>query len=48
MKVFTAKATLGGVGFVAGLAGMALDLRWLIWVGVGLLLAAFGLRFVRG
>lgn len=48
MKVFTTKAALGGVGLVAGLVGMALDLRWLIWVAVALLLAAFLLRFVRG
>ena len=48
MKVFTAKASLAGVGFVAGLTGMALDLRWLIWVGVALLGAAFLLRFIKG
>jgi len=48
MRGFTAKATLGGVGFVAGLAGMALELRWLVWVGVALLGAAFVLRFLKG
>lgn len=47
MNVFPAKAWLGGAGFVVGFAGMALDLRWLIWVGVALLAAAFALRFIR-
>jgi hypothetical protein len=47
MKAFTAKAALGGVGFVVGLAGMALELRWLIWVGMAFLVAAFLLRFIK-
>jgi membrane protein implicated in regulation of membrane protease activity len=44
-SVFPAKAWLGGAGVVAGLAGMALQWRWLVYVAVGLLLAAFLLRF---
>ena len=47
MKLPLAKAWLGGVGLVVGLVGMALDLRWLIWVAVGCLAAAFLLRFVK-
>jgi len=41
LKVWTAAG-----GFITGLAGMAVDRRWLVWVGVGLLGAAFLLRFV--
>ena len=41
LKVWTA-----GVGFIVGLAGMAFERRWLVWVGVGLLGAAFLLRFL--
>ena len=48
MKVFPAKVWFGGVGFVVGFAGMALNLRWLIWVGVALLGVAFVLRFNKG
>jgi len=44
-SVFPIKAWLGGAGLVAGLAGMALQWRWLVYVAVGLLLAAFVLRF---
>jgi membrane protein implicated in regulation of membrane protease activity len=47
VNVVTAKAWLGGAGLVVGLAGMALDVRWLIWVAVALLLTAFLLRFVK-
>ena len=47
MNLATAKAWLGGVGLVVGLAGMALDVRWLIWVSVGLLASAFVLRFIK-
>ena len=47
MKFVTAKAWLGGVGLVVGLVGMALDLLWLIWLAVALLVAAFLLRFVK-
>ena len=44
-RVFPAKAWLAGTGLVAGLVGMALARRWLVYVAVGLLLAAFLLRF---
>jgi membrane protein implicated in regulation of membrane protease activity len=47
MKVFSAKAWFGGVGFVVGLAGMALNLRWVVWAGVALLATAFLLRFIK-
>lgn len=47
MRVVAAKAWLGGLGLVVGLAGMALETRWLVWVAVGLLAAAFLLRFVK-
>jgi membrane protein implicated in regulation of membrane protease activity len=38
--------------FLAGaflaLLGMGLELNWLIWLGIAVLLAGFGLRFLRG
>ena len=39
------KVGTAAVGFIAGLAGMAFERRWLVWVGVGLLGVAFLLRF---
>jgi hypothetical protein len=39
------KACLGGVGLAAGLFGMALGWRWLVWGGLVLLAAAFMIRF---
>lgn len=42
-----AKAWLGGTGLVAGLAGIALEVRWLVWGAIGLLGAAFVLRFLQ-
>jgi hypothetical protein len=44
--LFTAKAWLGGVGIVVGLAGVVLAARGLVWVAVGFLGIAFLLRFV--
>jgi membrane protein implicated in regulation of membrane protease activity len=44
-RIFPAKAWLGGTGLAAGLVGMALAWRWLVFVAVGLLVAAFLLRF---
>lgn len=44
---FTIKMWCGGLGFIAGLIGVALDLRWLVWVAVGLLGVAFLARFLR-
>jgi len=47
VNVVATKAWLGGLGLVVGLAGMALQLRGLIWVGVALLGAAFVARFIK-
>ena len=44
---FIHKAWLGGAGLVAGLLGMALAQRWLVWVAVALLAVAFTLRFAE-
>lgn len=44
-RAVVAKAWLGGAGFVLGLAGIALEIRPLVWGAVGLLVAAFVLRF---
>ena len=46
-KLFLAKAWLGGAGLVAGLVGMALEWRWLVYLSVGLLVVAFLLRFAE-
>jgi hypothetical protein len=46
-RFFQLKAWLGGVGLVVGLVGIAIDVRWLVWVAVGLLTGAFLLRFVE-
>lgn len=45
--LFVLKAWLGGVGLGTGIVGMALELRWLVWIAVGLLLVAFALRFAE-
>ena len=42
----TTKAWAFGVGLTAAILGMALALRWLVWVAVGLLAVAFLLRFI--
>jgi membrane protein implicated in regulation of membrane protease activity len=47
VKAFTVKAWVGGVGFIVGLAGIALEIEWIVWIGVGFLSAAFLLRFVK-
>lgn len=39
------KVGTAAVGFIAGLAGMAFERRWLVLSGVGLLVVAFLLRF---
>lgn len=41
------KASLFGLGLAVGLAGMALRFLWMVGVAVGLLAAAFALRFVE-
>ena len=43
-RFFVHKAWLGGAGLLAGLAGMASERRWLVWVAIGLLSAAVVLR----
>jgi membrane protein implicated in regulation of membrane protease activity len=46
-RAFVYKAWSGGAGLVAGLLGIALAQRWLVWVAVALLAVAFTLRFVE-
>ncbi len=41
----TLKSWAFGVGLTAAILGMALSLRWLVWVAVGFLAVAFLLRF---
>ena len=45
-RTFTLKAWLAGAGLTSGLAGMATERRWLVWMAVALLGVAFLLRFV--
>jgi hypothetical protein len=45
--VFELKVWAAATGFTTGLAGMALERRWLVMVGVALLGVAFLLRFVH-
>ncbi len=42
----TLKAWAFGLGLAVGIVGMALTLRWLVWVAVALLVVAFLLRFL--
>ncbi len=42
----TLKAWAFGVGLTAAILGMALTLRWLVWLAVGFLAVAFLLRFL--
>lgn len=44
--VYEAKVWAAATGFTTGLAGMALERRWLVIVGVALLGVAFLLRFL--
>ena len=46
-RVFAAKAWLGGTALVAGLVGMALEWRWLVYTAIATLAAAFALRFAE-
>jgi hypothetical protein len=41
------KAVLGGLGLLLGASAMLLDYRPLGWVAVGILVAAFLVRFVE-
>lgn len=47
-RVFAVKAWLGGAGLIVGLVGMAVAQRWLVWIAVALMGAAFLLRFAAG
>lgn len=42
----TLKAWTFGFGLTVAIVGMALALRWLVWLAVGLLSVAFLLRFL--
>jgi len=46
-RLFAVKAWLGGAGLMVGLVGMAIAQRWLVWVAVALMGAAFLLRFAE-
>jgi len=46
-SVLVLKSLFGGVGLGTGIVGMALELRWLVWIAVVLLLLAFLLRFAE-
>jgi hypothetical protein len=45
LGLFELKAWTAAAGSTLGLAGMALQWRWLVWIGMGLLGVAFLLRF---
>jgi hypothetical protein len=47
VSVTAVKTWLGGTGLVVGLVGIALEMRWIVWVAVGCLGVAFLLRFVK-
>lgn len=46
-RYFVLKAWLAGAGLAAGLAGMATERRWLVWIALALAAAAFLLRFAE-
>lgn len=46
-RLVAAKAWLGGTAMVVGLGGIAAERRWLVWLAVLLLAAAFALRFAE-
>ncbi len=46
-RFFVQKAWLAGTGLVAGLVGIAIERRWLVWVAVGLLSVAVVLRVIE-
>ena len=41
------KAWLGGVGLASGLLGMVTERRWVVWIAMALMGAAFLLRFAE-
>jgi len=46
-RLFVIKAWLAGAGLAVGLAGMATERRWLVWIAIALLGVAFLLRFAE-
>jgi hypothetical protein len=46
-RFFVIKAWLAGAGLAVGLAGMATERHWLVWIAVALLGVAFLLRFAE-
>jgi membrane protein implicated in regulation of membrane protease activity len=46
-RFFAVKAWLTGAALAVGVAGMATERRWLVWIAVALLAAAFLLRFTE-
>lgn len=46
-SLHTMKTGAMGLGLIVGLFGMALALRWLVWVAMALLGVAFLLRFFQ-
>lgn len=46
-RFFVIKAWLAGAALAVGLAGMATERRWLVWIAVALLGLAFLLRFAE-
>jgi hypothetical protein len=46
-RLFILKAALAGAGLAVGLAGMALAVRWLVWIAIGLAGGAFVVRFAE-
>jgi hypothetical protein len=37
-----------GVGAILGIAGMIAEMRWMIWIALGVLMVGFLLRFLPG
>lgn len=46
-RFFVHKAALGAAGLLTGLAGIASERSWLVWVAIGLLTLAVALRIVE-
>ncbi|HUL04450.1 MAG TPA: hypothetical protein VLV16_14610 [Gemmatimonadales bacterium] len=46
-RFFVQKAALGAAGLLTGLAGIATERRWLVWVAIGLLTLAVALRIAE-
>lgn len=47
VSAFALRAGLGAAGIAVGVAGMAMDRRWLVWMAVVLLTAAVVARLVE-